>query len=84
MPTESKRFWPAEELYDHENDPHETINLADNPEYQDVLHQHRRILEIWIKETDDKGQYPESEASLRVVYKRWGDKCVNPEYDVIK
>ena len=75
---------PAEELYDHEKDPHETINLATNAEYQDVLIKHRKILENWIKETDDKGEYPESEASLRIVYKQWGDKCVNPEYDVFR
>ncbi len=28
---------PVEELYDLENDPHETINLAGNPEYQEIL-----------------------------------------------
>lgn len=77
-------YRPAEELYDHETDPHETINLVGKAEYQDVLEKHRQILENWIKETDDKGQYPESEASLRVVYSRWGDKCVNPEYDVFR
>ncbi len=77
-------YRPEEELYDHENDPHETTNLAGNAEYQDVLNTHRRILENWIKETDDKGQYPESEASLHVVYNRWSDKCVNPEYDAFK
>ena len=38
----------------------------------------------WIKETDDKGQYPESDAALLACLKRWRDKCVNPEYDRIR
>ncbi|MDP7278628.1 MAG: sulfatase [Candidatus Poribacteria bacterium] len=81
-------FWgtdrPDEELYDLEADPHETINLADDPAYAEVLVEHRQILENWVEETDDQGQYPESDAGLRCVLKRWGDKCVNPEYARLK
>ncbi len=44
----------------------------------------RGRLNKWIKETDDKGQYPESKEQLKVIYERWGDRCVNPEYDVVK
>jgi len=75
---------PAEELYDLGNDPHEMINLADNPDYREILEYHRQILSNWMKETDDKGQYPESEAALRVIYERWGQKCINPEYKTVK
>ncbi|MBX2851546.1 MAG: sulfatase [Phycisphaeraceae bacterium] len=70
-----------EELYDLENDPHEINNLADDPEYAKALAEHRAILEKWIKDTDDKGQYPESVDSLRGVLKRWSKQAVNPEYE---
>lgn len=76
--------WEAripEELYDLENDPHEINNLADDPKYDKVLAEHRAILTKWMKETDDKGQYPESVDSLRGVLKRWNKQAVNPEYD---
>lgn len=71
----------AEELYDLENDPHETNNLADDPAYKEELNKHRQILNEWILETDDKGQYPETITSLKGVIKQWGDRAVNPEYD---
>ena len=81
-------FWkqerPSEELYDLKSDPHETKNLANDPNYQNQLKQHRDILANWIKRTNDQGQFPESEVGLRAVYKRWGKNCVNPEYDKIK
>ena len=70
-----------EELYDLEKDPHEINNLADDPAYAEVLAEHRAILERWVKETGDKGQYPESVESLRGVLKRWNKQAVNPEYD---
>ena len=75
---------PAEELYDHRNDPHEINNLAGNPAFRKELQRHRKILNDWIKKTDDKGQYSESDAGLREVLNQWKDKCVNPEYDRIR
>jgi len=75
---------PAQELYDLSEDPHETKNLVHDPASRNVLAEHRRILQQWILETDDKGQYLESKAGLRCVLKRWGDKCVNPEYDLVR
>lgn len=73
---------PSEELYDMEKDPHQVNNLATDPKYVAELKRHRDILNTWIKETGDKGEQPESRKNLRAVYKRWGDKCVNPEFDV--
>jgi N-sulfoglucosamine sulfohydrolase len=70
-----------EELYDLENDPHEIHNLADDPAYAATLKTHQDILTKWIKETDDKGQYPETISALRGVLQRHGDKAVNPEFD---
>ena len=70
-----------EELYDLDSDPHEIDNLAENPKFAAALKQHRQILERWIHETDDQGQYPESTESLRGVLKRWSKQAVNPEYE---
>jgi len=75
---------PPEELYDLENDPHEINNLAGDPEFAQILQQHRDILATWMRETDDQGQYPESAEGLLQVLYRWGDKCVNPEYDAVR
>lgn len=75
---------PSEELYDLQNDPHEMRNLATDPRFAPVLERHRETLADWIAETGDKGQQPESDAGLRSVLLRWGDKCVNPEYDRVR
>ena len=75
---------PAEELYDLEADPHEIQNLAADPNYADELGRHREILAEWISETGDKGQQPESDIGLLSTLKRWGDLCVNPEYDKVR
>ena len=73
-----------EELYDLEKDPHEIYNLAADPAYADVLKQHRSQLQDWIDETGDQGQKPESDIGLLCALKRWGNKCVNPEYDRVR
>ena len=73
-----------EELYDLVNDPHEIHNLANDPKHQKALEQHRKLLADWIKETGDQGQQTESDAGLLATLKRWGDKCVNPEYDRVR
>ena len=75
---------PSEELYDLKEDPFELNNLALNPEYKQTLNKYASILEKWIKETDDKGQYPESEEGLKLMLGIWGKHAVNPEYDPIK
>ena len=36
------------------------------------------------KKTGDKGLKTESKPGLLAVLKRWGDKCVNPEYDLVR
>jgi arylsulfatase A-like enzyme len=87
--TAAQAFWwqekrVGEEFYDLENDPHEVKNLASDPAFVAELKRHQQLLATWMKETDDKGQYPESADSLRGVYKQWKDRCVNPEYDKVK
>ena len=74
----------AEELYDLENDPHEINNLAKDPQYKEQLQKHRDILNNWIKQTDDKGQYPESREGLFEVFDQHGKKCVAPEFDIFR
>ena len=75
---------PPEELYDLENDPHEIHNLAEDSAFQKELEEHRTMLKDWIAETGDQGQATESDAGLLAALKRWGDKCVNPEYDRVR
>ena len=78
---------PEEELYDIAADPHQIHNLANNPKYAEELQRHREILETWMKETDDQGQYPEPAIQLKATFDLWKDKPifknadVNPEYD---
>jgi arylsulfatase A-like enzyme len=78
---------PVEELYDLAADPHQVNNLADKLEFAAELRRHREILETWIKQTDDQGQYPESAGQLKATYDLWKNKPifsnadVNPEYD---
>jgi arylsulfatase A-like enzyme len=53
---------PPEELYDLENDPWEVRNLAVDPAYAEILKQLSRRLDLWIIETRDQGEIPESAA----------------------
>ena len=50
---------PIEELYDLENDPFETKNLAADPAHQESLIQLRGKLKTWMVETKDMGLIPE-------------------------
>jgi arylsulfatase A-like enzyme len=58
---------PVEELYDIRIDPHELRNLADQPQYRDVLQRMRRTHLAWFKETVDTGLLPEQELRDRAV-----------------
>ena len=77
---------PREELYDMDTDPHQINNLASLSEFRVELHRHREVLENWINDSDDQGQYTESDAQLRATYELWKDRDifknadVNPEY----
>jgi len=73
-----------EEFYDLANDPHEVNNLAKNAAYAKQLQRHRDLLAGWIEETGDQGAKPESDIGLICALKRWGDRCVNPEYDRVR
>jgi len=51
---------PLHELYDLENDPHETINLAYKDEFKNIRNKYEDILMNWIKQIDDKGMHPDA------------------------
>lgn len=62
------RFWqskPTEELYETENDPWEVENLADNPEYREVLTRMRNANRKWLMEIRDAGFIPEADRKIR-------------------
>ena len=52
---------PVEELFDTENDPWEVNNLADDPEYSEVLLRMRGALTKWMKDIRDAGLIPETD-----------------------
>lgn len=47
---------PPEELYDVVADPHETVNLADDPAHKAALLRLRAATEKWIVESNDQGR----------------------------
>lgn len=74
---------PAEELYDLEQDPFELNNLAREQSFAGILSAYAAILDQWIKDTNDQGQYPEEEG-LKLMLGIWGDHAVNPEYEALR
>jgi arylsulfatase A-like enzyme len=56
---------PDEELYDIQADPYEINNLVDSQQHRKTLNRMRKILEKWIRDTGDKGQFPEPESAIQ-------------------
>jgi len=56
---------PIEELYDIQNDPYELNNLADLPQYSDVVERMREIHLKWVRNTVDLGLLPEHDMRMR-------------------
>jgi arylsulfatase A-like enzyme len=69
---------PAEELYDLQEDPHELVNLAEDADHQQILIERRKLVEEWVEDTDDKGQYPEQRAALEITKKQFPQMCIDP------
>ena len=72
---QSKAFQPTrpiEELYDLENDPFETKNLATDSAHQDTLVHLRNKLKTWMIESKDLGLIPEP--ILEDLGKKYGSK----------
>jgi arylsulfatase A-like enzyme len=59
---QSRFFMPRqpEELYDVEADPYETINLATDPRYANVVKDLSEKMTQWVKKNNDLSFYPES------------------------
>lgn len=66
---------PIEELYDTSTDPHEVVNLADNPQFQDKLNELRDAQQDWFVDSGDLGLVPESE----LVKMMWPPDGVQPQ-----
>jgi hypothetical protein len=56
---------PLEELYDTMTDPHETRNLADDPDHAATLERLRGMLDGWMASTPDLSAIPEEEMRER-------------------
>ena len=57
-------FWetkPVEELYDTQNDYWEINNLADDPDYKEVLERMRKANRQWVSRIKDTGFIPEAD-----------------------
>jgi len=50
---------PEEELYDLKNDPHEFKNLVEDSNFQATLETMHKLMDEWIDETGDCGQFQE-------------------------
>jgi arylsulfatase A-like enzyme len=61
-----QRSRPPEELYDCEQDPHETRNLAGDPAYREHLERLRAELEAWRAHYDVWGDVPEEQMVERM------------------
>ncbi len=75
---------PTEELYDLRNDPHEIHNLADDPDYADVLADMRTKQDDWMRETGDQGRVPESkkmfDSDMKVYVDGLAKKKTDPDH----
>ncbi len=47
---------------------------------QDILVEMREIVEAWIEDTGDKGQFPESRAALQIVKNQFATMAISPEF----
>ncbi|MBM1107718.1 sulfatase [Aurantibacter crassamenti] len=70
---------PEEELYDLKNDPFELHNLAKLPELKDTLMHFRGVLNKWIIDTHDLGEYAEQQ-----LIDKWRPKGKQPALQHLK
>ena len=68
---------PVEELYDLENDPHETRNLAADPAHAGRMQTMREAHYRWVRDTRDIGLLPEPEIIAR-------EKVHGARYEILR
>src|SRR5262249_37763225 len=73
---------PPEQLFDTAADPHEIHNIAKSnvPEHREALVRLRAALEVWITETGDQGQWPESPETVAPFEKEMHDWFGSPAW----
>ena len=71
---------PEEELYDLKQDPWETSNLADSPDYQKVKRRLASALDHWMEEIDDQGRIPEDPS----IPQYWDERAIRVYSDNLK
>ncbi|NOZ63251.1 MAG: sulfatase [Calditrichaeota bacterium] len=64
---------PAEELYDLENDPAESINLAQNPAYAGILEKMRTKVQKMREQTDDHWLINDNYRANKLLYEKIKD-----------
>lgn len=64
----------AEELYVLSEDPYELNNVANDPRYQKDLNRLRKVMEKWIRDTNDLGRIPEPQ----LLKQMWGGQDQPP------
>mgnify|MGYP005740729587 FL=1 len=71
-----------EQLFDTESDPHEIKNLvaSKKPEHRRALLAMRTALDTWIVETQDRGEFPESDEIVAPFDKEMHDWFGTPEW----
>ena len=74
---------PEEELYDLKEDPHELNNLAGKQQHQRTLQKLLKIMNDWIENTGDKGEFPEDPEVVnkyKVQMKEWAQDRIDSIY----
>ena len=71
-----------EQLFDTETDPHEINNLAASkkPEHRKALLAMRTALDVWIVETQDRGEFPEPDEVVAPFDKEMHDWFGTPDW----
>jgi hypothetical protein len=59
-------YYDQDQLYDLREDPHETRNFADDPDKQEALRQHRRLMRQVLKARKRTGVLPEGDGTDQV------------------
>jgi arylsulfatase A-like enzyme len=71
-----------EQLFDTQLDPHEIRNLSEssNPEHREALMRMRSALDVWIVETQDRGEFPEPQEIVAPFDKEMHDWFGTPDW----